>query len=72
MNLELSVKRGSGIHCVVCGLNGATVGCFRPRCVNIYHVTCAFNSRVMFFQDKVASKLLPSTLLYADYIYNMV
>lgn len=53
MNIEESIKRGSQIQCVVCGVKGATMGCFRPRCPNVYHVSCAYKQGAMFFQDKV-------------------
>lgn len=53
MNLEISVKRSLQIQCVSCGLKGATMGCFKPRCTNVYHVTCAYEQSAMFFNDKV-------------------
>lgn len=61
MQLDVSVKRGEGTVCVKCGLPGATLGCFKLRCLNVYHVTCAYKAQAMFFQDKVG---FDSLLLY--------
>ena len=48
------VKRDNGVECGVCGKRGATLGCFKPRCVNNYHLLCAKeHPNVIFFQDKV-------------------
>ena len=54
VNVEQACKRGVGLQCVVCSQDGATVGCFKLRCCNVYHVRCAQAEGVVFFQDKVA------------------
>lgn len=54
VNVDQAVKRGSTLECVSCCKKGATVGCFKLRCSNIYHVSCAQAEGVMFFQDKVS------------------
>ena len=53
VNVDAACKRGLTLPCTACSDPGATVGCFKPRCTNIYHVTCAQKAGVMFFQDKV-------------------
>ena len=53
MYVDLACKRGASIECVICHKFGATAGCFRPRCPNVYHVACAQQDNVTFFEDKV-------------------
>ena len=55
MYVDHACKRGLCMDCTVCGKKGATLGCFKLRCSNIYHVSCAQSVGVMFFQDKVGS-----------------
>lgn len=55
MYVELACKRGTSSTCVRCNETGATVGCFRARCPNVYHVSCAQLENVTFYQDKVGS-----------------
>lgn len=55
MNAEQACRRGLSTECSFCHLRGATIGCFRPRCINNYHVTCARADGAVFFQDKVSS-----------------
>jgi hypothetical protein len=52
VNVEQACKRGASLQCVVCSQSGATVGCFKLRCTNAYHVRCAQTERVTFFNDK--------------------
>ncbi|GAB6031866.1 hypothetical protein CHUAL_010262 [Chamberlinius hualienensis] len=52
MNVDLALKRGFGLDCIVCKRKGATLGCFRVRCTSIYHFTCAIKDKCMFFKDK--------------------
>lgn len=40
------------MKCVFCHKMGATSGCHRFRCTNIYHFTCAIKAQCMFFKDK--------------------
>ena len=44
MNVEVALKRGSGVECAMCCKRGATLGCFKPRCTTNYHVACAKNT----------------------------
>ena len=53
MHVDQAYKRGQMLECALCHKSGATVGCFKLRCNNIYHVACARADNAMFFQDKV-------------------
>ena len=53
MNVEAALKRGSTLECVHCHQTGATIGCFKQRCSNCYHIECAQQDGVIFFADKV-------------------
>ena len=57
MNVDTAIKRGLTVECVVCHKKGATMGCFKLRCTNLYHVKCAQQDGAMFFQDKVSGLL---------------
>jgi len=52
MNIEAALKRGLNQECVVCSQRGATISCFRPKCGNVYHLACAMQANVVFYQDK--------------------
>ncbi|XP_053324300.1 histone-lysine N-methyltransferase 2C isoform X3 [Spea bombifrons] len=52
INVELALRRGLQMKCVFCHKFGATSGCHRLRCTNIYHFTCAIKAQCMFFKDK--------------------
>ncbi|KAG8573357.1 hypothetical protein GDO81_012372 [Engystomops pustulosus] len=52
INVELALRRGLQMKCVFCHKTGATSGCHRLRCTNIYHFTCAIKAQCMFFKDK--------------------
>jgi len=54
MYVDSACKRGASIECVICHKSGATAGCFRPRCPNVYHIACAQQDHVTFFEDKVS------------------
>ena len=53
MYVDSAFKRGASIECTICHKPGATAGCFRPRCLNVYHIACAQQDNVTFFEDKV-------------------
>lgn len=53
MNVDQAVKRGSTSDCMSCHQRGATLSCFKPRCVNQYHLLCARKEGMIFFKDKV-------------------
>ncbi|KAL2097737.1 hypothetical protein ACEWY4_006944 [Coilia grayii] len=52
INVELALRRGTAILCVYCQRTGATTGCHRLRCLNVYHFTCALQAGCTFFKDK--------------------
>ncbi|XP_053781964.1 histone-lysine N-methyltransferase 2C isoform X7 [Desmodus rotundus] len=52
INVELALRRGLHVKCIFCHKMGATSGCHRLRCTNIYHFTCAMKAQCMFFKDK--------------------
>ncbi|XP_036885419.1 histone-lysine N-methyltransferase 2C isoform X12 [Sturnira hondurensis] len=52
INVELALRRGLHMKCVFCHKMGATSGCHRLRCTNVYHFTCAMKAQCMFFKDK--------------------
>ncbi|XP_070974437.1 histone-lysine N-methyltransferase 2C-like [Oncorhynchus clarkii lewisi] len=52
INVELALRRGSAVRCAYCQQMGATSGCHRLRCTNIYHFTCALQAHCTFFKDK--------------------
>lgn len=54
MNVDCAIKRGLVLDCCSCQRKGATLGCFRIRCTNIYHFSCAIKEKCMFFKDKVS------------------
>lgn len=53
MNVVAAYNRGQTLTCVVCGQKGATIACYRTRCINSYHLECARNDGVTFLENKV-------------------
>lgn len=52
INVELALRRGQTVRCAYCQQTGATSGCQRLRCTNVYHFTCALQAQCTFFKDK--------------------
>ncbi|XP_066537904.1 histone-lysine N-methyltransferase 2C isoform X2 [Hoplias malabaricus] len=52
INVEVARQRGSTLSCAFCQRLGATSGCHRLRCLNVYHFTCALQAGCTFFKDK--------------------
>ncbi|XP_077470695.1 histone-lysine N-methyltransferase 2C isoform X2 [Stigmatopora argus] len=52
INVEMALRRGQTVRCVYCQQTGATSGCHRLRCTNVYHFTCALQAHCTFFKDK--------------------
>ncbi|XP_047187758.1 histone-lysine N-methyltransferase 2C isoform X3 [Scophthalmus maximus] len=52
INVELALRRGQTVRCAYCQQTGATSGCHRLRCTNVYHFTCALQAQCTFFKDK--------------------
>nr|KAG5705670.1 hypothetical protein BaRGS_026609 [Batillaria attramentaria] len=67
MNVEVAYRRGATTECVACRKMGATLACFKTRCVNSYHLPCAREKGCMFFQDKT---LLCASHLPKQYVDN--
>ena len=68
MNVDQAFKRSLRQKCVVCAKLGASIGCFKQRCNNVYHVPCARLVGCIFFEDKVSDWLF---LLHAE-IWNLI
>ena len=66
INVDAACKRGMTLDCTFCRKKGATLGCFKLRCTNMYHVRCAKKEGVMFFQDKVSFQLRLHTVNFID------
>ncbi|XP_062849822.1 histone-lysine N-methyltransferase 2C isoform X2 [Trichomycterus rosablanca] len=52
INVEQARQRGQTVTCAFCQRLGATSGCHRLRCLNVYHFTCALQAGCTFFKDK--------------------
>lgn len=52
INVEVARQRGQTVSCAFCQRLGATSGCHRLRCLNVYHFTCALQAGCTFFKDK--------------------
>ncbi|XP_054161923.1 histone-lysine N-methyltransferase 2C-like [Oppia nitens] len=52
MNVDQACKRALSLQCIKCKKTGASLKCYKPRCVNSYHFPCALSDQCMFFKDK--------------------
>ena len=52
MNVDAACKHALTVECVGCKKKGATVGCFKSKCTNLYHISCAQKAGVVFYQNK--------------------
>lgn len=52
MNVDQACKRALTLSCFKCHKTGASLRCYRPRCVNSYHFPCALKDGCMLFKDK--------------------
>jgi histone-lysine N-methyltransferase MLL3 len=52
VNVETALKSGVNSYCTVCEKNGATLKCWKVRCTNTYHVSCAVQDKAMFYKNK--------------------
>jgi len=68
MYVEVACKRGTSSDCMHCKKPGATIGCFRPRCPNVYHIACAQQENVTFYQDKVNN--ITNLNVYFSWLFN--
>ena len=54
MNVETALKQSSTLSCTHCNQNGASVRCFKPRCTNVYHLSCAVKDNCVFYKNKTS------------------
>lgn len=52
VNVDVALKRAEAVACVKCHKMGATLKCFKHRCSNVYHMSCAISDKCMFLKDK--------------------
>lgn len=52
MNVEDACRRAKQVRCARCNLTGASVRCFKMRCMQTFHFGCARAHSCMFFKDK--------------------
>lgn len=53
MNLENALQTSFVQHCTLCSQLGATVKCYKPRCANVYHLSCAIKEKCVFYKNKL-------------------
>ncbi|CAH8494069.1 unnamed protein product [Schistosoma turkestanicum] len=51
-NLDVWLAKAKETVCTQCGLLGAGLPCYNPKCSYVYHVPCAIRIRCMFFTDR--------------------
>ncbi|CAH8845637.1 unnamed protein product [Trichobilharzia szidati] len=51
-NLDVWLAKAKETNCSHCGLTGAGLPCYNPKCSCVYHVPCAIKIRCMFFTDR--------------------
>lgn len=54
MNLENALQQSFTQQCTLCNQYGATIKCFKNRCTNIYHLSCAIKDKCVFYKSKTA------------------
>lgn len=54
MNLENALQQSITQQCTLCNQSGATIKCFKNRCTNIYHLSCAIKDNCVFYKTKTA------------------
>lgn len=54
MNFENALQAGMATLCIFCERPGATVRCFKTRCSNVYHLSCAVKDNCVFHKNKTA------------------
>lgn len=52
MNLENALQQSLTQMCVHCNKLGATIRCFKTRCTNVYHLSCAVKDSCVFYKNK--------------------
>ncbi|XP_052870721.1 uncharacterized protein LOC128276290 [Anopheles cruzii] len=52
MNLESALQQSLTSACGLCNNLGATIKCFKTRCTNVYHLSCAMKDGCVFYKNK--------------------
>ncbi|KAL1379791.1 hypothetical protein pipiens_014643 [Culex pipiens pipiens] len=52
MNLENTLQLSLSSVCTFCNNLGATIKCFKTRCANVYHLSCAMKDNCVFYKNK--------------------
>lgn len=52
MNLEAALQVSLNQTCTLCHTLGATIKCFKNRCSNVYHLSCAIKDNCTFYKNK--------------------
>lgn len=52
INLENALQQSFVQPCTLCNQFGATIKCFKNRCANIYHLSCAIKDKCVFYKSK--------------------
>lgn len=52
MNLENTLQQSLSSVCSFCNNLGATIKCFKTRCANVYHLSCAMKDNCVFYKNK--------------------
>jgi len=52
MQVDVALTKSMAVTCVRCHKTGASIRCFKPRCTNVYHMSCALLDKCMFLKDK--------------------
>ncbi|KFB47865.1 AGAP011192-PA-like protein [Anopheles sinensis] len=52
MNLENALQQSLTSVCAFCNNLGATIKCFKTRCANVYHLSCAMKDSCVFYKNK--------------------
>jgi len=66
MNVDNALQQGQSTKCALCGHVGATIHCFKVRCSNVYHLSCAVKDECVFFKNKVIFVLLTSRIIASN------
>lgn len=52
MHMENALQMSFVQQCTLCNQLGATIKCFKNRCANIYHLSCAIKDDCVFYKSK--------------------
>lgn len=52
MQVDAALSKALSVTCVKCSKLGASLRCFKTRCCNFYHLSCAQTEKCLFLKDK--------------------